>query len=451
MTKVETLPPVGVNITTNVTKFHDDHDHNNQRDSCSGRYVYVHNLPSKFNEELLKNCNSLSDWFDFCPYLTNMGFGPRVTEKKAKRKRVLSKQGWFNTNQFSLEVIFHNKMKHYKCLTYDSSLASAIFVPFYAGLDLGRFLWDSNTAMRDSLSKSLVNWLRQRPEWENMWGRDHFFVGGRVSWDFRRQTDEKSDWGSKLMVLPESKNMTLLTIESSFSNNDVAIPYPTYFHPSKSNQVFDWQKRMRATTRPYLFSFVGAPRPNMDDSIRGEIIKQCQSSGKLCKLLSCYNKAPTSTNLCDEPLNVMKVFESSVFCLQPSGDSYTRRSTFDSILAGCIPVFFNPNSAYKQYLLHFPGNQTRYSVMIPESDVKQRRVSIAETLQRVPQSQVFAMREDVIKLIPRITYANPKSSLERFEDAFDIAVKGVLERVEKVRKKLKEGKDSSIGLSELGS
>lgn len=442
----ENLRSVGLNITKQVTKIHDDQDNihhgHDHLDSCSGRYIYVHNLPSKFNEELLKHCKSFTIWYDFCPYLTNMGFGPKVSQKNTKR--VLSKQGWFNTNQFSLEVIFHNKMRHYKCLTNDSSSASAIFVPFYAGLDLGRFLWGFNTSMRDNLSKSLVSWLRQRREWEKMWGRDHFLVGGRVSWDFRRATEAESEWGSKLMSLPESKNMTFLTIESSLYNNDFAIPYPTYFYPSKDREVFDWQKRMRATKRPHLFSFAGAPRPHLDNSIRGEIIAQCLSSGKLCKFLSCYAD-PSRTSLCDEPLNVMKVFERSVFCLQPSGDTYTRTSTFDSILAGCIPVFFNPGSAYKQYLWHFPGNQTRYSVFIPESDVKQSTTNISETLRRVPKSEVLAMREEVIKLIPRIIYANPKSSLERFEDAFDIAVKGVLERVEKVRKKVEEGMDKDPG------
>ncbi|PON43990.1 Exostosin-like, partial [Trema orientale] len=142
-------------------------------------------------------------------------------------------------------------------------------------------------------------------------------LGGRVSWDFRRQTEEQSEWGSKLMSLPESKNMTLLTIEASSYDNDFAIPYPKYFHPAKDSQVFDWQRRMRASKRPYLFSFAGAPRPHLDDSIRGEIIAQCRSSGKLCKLLSCY-AGPSSTNFCEEPLNVMKVFERSVFCLQPT-------------------------------------------------------------------------------------------------------------------------------------
>jgi hypothetical protein len=201
---------------------------------------------------------------------------------------------------------------------------------------------------------------------------------------------------------------------------------------------------MRRTKRRYLFSFAVAPRPNSTNSIRSELIDQCQSS-PACNFLGCFNGA----SKCDDPVNVMKAFQSSVFCLQPPGDSYTRRSTFDSILAGCIPVFFHTGSAYKQYLWHLPENYTKYSVMIPLNDVKEKRGFVNETLLRVPKKEVLGMREEVITLIPRIVYGDPRSRRVSFEDAFEIAVKGVLERVERVRRKIKEGMDPSIGFSEL--
>ncbi|KAG2721000.1 hypothetical protein I3760_02G060800 [Carya illinoinensis] len=399
--------------------------------SCSGRYIYIHDLPSQFNKELLMNCNSLMKWINMCQYLSDLGLGPLVD----KNESVILKRGWFVTNQFMLEVIFHNRMMQYQCLTNDSSLASAIYVPFYAGLDVGRYLWGFNVSVRDANSLALVQWLADKPEWKRMWGRDHFLVGGRVAWDFRRQTDDDSDWGSKLMLLPESKNMTLLSIESSNADNDFAIPYPTYFHPSKDRQIISWQKKMRRTKRQYLFSFAGAPRPNLSNSIRSELIDQCHSS-PTCNFLGCYNGA----NKCEDPINVMKAFQSSVFCLQPPGDSFTRRSTFDSIVAGCIPVFFHKDSAYSQYLWHLPKNYTKYSVMIPLNDVKDRKVCVNETLLRVPKNDVLAMREEVIKLIPSIVYGDPRSRLETLEDAFDIAVKGVLERVETARREMEESK-----------
>lgn len=407
---------------------------------CSGRYVYIHNLPRRFNVDMLKNCKSLSLWTDMCLYLSNMGLGPRLTNSE----RVFSNTGWFGTNQFALEVIFHNRMKQYECLTNDSSMASAIFVPFYAGLDVARYLW-YDKELKDTASTQLSKWLSQQPEWKNMWGRDHFAVAGRISWDFRRQTKIFSQWGNGLMYLPAFRNMTMLTIESSpWHRNDFAVPYPTYFHPSNDHEVFKWQSRMRKLRRRFLWSFAGGPRPNLPNSIRNEIISQCSASRKKCRLLECGLVG----SVCHMPVNVMKMFQSSVFCLQPAGDSFTRRSAFDSILAGCIPVFFHPGSAYVQYLWHLPKNYNKYSVLIPGHSIKNGNVSIEKILSRIPRSKISAMREEVIKLIPRVIYANPRYRLQTLEDAFDIAVKGVLERVETVRKDMMEGRNSSFAFDE---
>ncbi|GMY32158.1 probable xyloglucan galactosyltransferase GT14 [Fagus crenata] len=429
-----------VNVTQEKEHVSPQVPKSNLLDSCSGRYIYMHDIPRQFNLDLLKECHSLMTWMDVCESLSNMGLGPRIENSG----RVLSNKSWFATNQFTLEIIFHNRMKQYKCLTNDSSLASAIYVPFYPGFAVSRYLWGFNISVRDAVSLDLVKWLAQRPEWKRMWGRDHFLVGGRIAWDFRRLTDNDTAWGSKLMFLPESKNMTLLSIEGSLWNNDFAIPYPTHFHPNKDIQVKQWQRKVRKAKRKYLFSFAGTPRPNSTHSIRGELIDQCRASSK-CNLLACFN----SVNKCDDPVSVMKAFQTSSFCLQPAGDSFTRRSTFDSILAGCIPVFFSPRSAYEQYLWHLPKNYTKYSVFIPQDDFKNKKIVISERLLRIPKKEVLAMREEVIKLIPRIVYADPRYRLENFEDAFDIAVKGVLEIVEAIRRDIKEGKDLTIGFEEL--
>ncbi|KAM1581436.1 hypothetical protein TB2_028997 [Malus domestica] len=419
----------------------DESDSESVSESCTGKYIYVHDIPSKFNKDLLKKCGSLSNWTDMCELASNFGLGPRLSNLE----KVYSNTGWFATNQFLLEVIFHSRMKQYNCLTKNSSLASAIFVPYYAGLDVARYLWGSSISTRDSGSLEIAKWLREKPEWKKMWGRDHFMVAGRITWDFRRWTDKDSEWGTKLMLLPESKNMTMLAIESSpWNSNDFAIPYPTYFHPSKDNEVFQWQNRMRRQKRRILFSFAGGPRPNLQNSIRNEIIDQCRAARRKCKLLECT----TGPDKCHKPVFVMKMFQGSVFCLQPPGDSLTRRSIFDSILAGCIPVFFHPGSAYVQYVWHLPKDYTKYSVLIPAFDIKNGKVSIERTLQKIPRQKVYEMREEVVKLIPRVIYADPGSRLETLDDAFDIAVKGVLERVETIRKDMREGKNTSFDYAE---
>ncbi|KAL7153652.1 hypothetical protein ABFS83_04G183300 [Erythranthe nasuta] len=404
---------------------------------CTGRYVYVHELPSRFNHDYIKECKLLNKWHDMCQYFVNSGLG----ESLGNPQRLFLPSGWYITHQFSLEVIFHNRMKQYECLTNDSSKAAAIFVPYYSGLDVSRYLWDSDKAsVKDSDSIELLKWLREKPEWKFMNGRDHFLVSGRITWDFRRAVDNYTEWGNKLMVLPESQNMTMLTIESSpWDKNDFAIPYPTYFHPRTDEQVLEWQNKMRRQKRRSLFCFAGAPRPNMEDSIRSEIMTQCAAAPKKCRLIECKN----DKHNCLKPANVMRMFQNSVFCLQPPGDSFTRRSTFDSILAGCIPVFFSPGSAYVQYLWHLPKDHGSYSVLIPEGDVKRKGVSIDSVLSRIPRSRVSAMRERVIKLIPNVVYADPRSRLKRLDDAFDLTVRGVVRRVEALRKEMKSGRNYS--------
>ncbi|KAL0287008.1 UNVERIFIED_CONTAM: Xyloglucan galactosyltransferase MUR3 [Sesamum angustifolium] len=403
----------------------------NKSDPCGGRYIYVHNLPPRFNEDMLKECKSLSMWTNMCKFTTNAGLGPPLENVEG----VFSDTGWYATNQFAVDVIFGNRMKQYECLTNDSSLAAAIFVPFYAGFDIARYLWGYNVSTRDAASLALVDWLMKRPEWRIMGGKDHFLVGGRITWDFRRLTDQESDWGNKLLFLPAARNMSMLVVESSpWHGNDFGIPYPTYFHPAKDAEVFAWQNRMRKLERKYLFCFAGAPRPGNRKSIRGQIIDQCKNS-KVCKLLEC----DFGESKCHSPSSIMQMFQSSLFCLQPPGDSFTRRSAFDSMLAGCIPVFFHPGSAYAQYTWHLPKNYSQYSVLIAEDDIR-RNVSIEQQLKTFSAEKVMEMREAVINLIPRVIYADPRSKLETLKDAFDIAVQAVINKVTKLRKDMVEGR-----------
>ncbi|KAG0549303.1 hypothetical protein BDA96_01G243600 [Sorghum bicolor] len=225
--------------------------------------------------------------------------------------------------------------------------------------------------------------------------------------------------------------MTALVLEMDPWNpsSHLAVPYPTNFHPATAADVRAWQAKARAFKRRWLFSFVGAARPGSNKTVRAEILQQCGASSR-CGMFRC-NKG----SQCEAaPGAMMRVLESSSFCLQPRGDTATRRSTFDAVLAGCIPVFFHPDSAYTQYAEHIPAEPGRWSVLIMHTDVTDRNVSIEETLAKIPPAAVKAMRKEVIRLIPRFVYADPRSPRVDFKDAFDIAVDVVLHRVAKRRR-----------------
>jgi hypothetical protein len=68
---------------------------------------------------------------------------------------------------------------------------------------------------------------------------------------------------------------------------------------------------------------------------------------------------------CNNPAILLGAMHQSQFCLQPPGDSPTRRSFFDAMLAGCIPVIFSKEAAWSQYFHHLPNDGASYSVYIP--------------------------------------------------------------------------------------
>ncbi|XP_024519984.1 xyloglucan galactosyltransferase KATAMARI1 homolog [Selaginella moellendorffii] len=102
------------------------------------------------------------------------------------------------------------------------------------------------------------------------------------------------------------------------------------------------------------------------------------------------------------------------------GDSFTRRSIFD---AGCMPVFFHPDSAYSQFVWHLPRKY------ISEIDVRRGNVSIESVLRQIPTDEVLGMREEVIQ--------DPRQRLESMQDSFNVAVEAVID----MRTALLQGKD----------
>lgn len=270
----------------------------------------------------------------------------------------------------------------------------------------------------------MLDWVQKIMPWFNRSnGWDHFLVMGRITWDFRRSTDQ--DWGSRCIYMPSMRNITRLLIERNpWDYFDVGVPYPTGFHPEKDSDVVSWQEFVRSRERHAMFCFAGATRGFIKNDFRGLLLRQCRDSGESCRVVDCGG-----TRCANGTSEILETFLDSDFCLQPRGDSFTRRSIFDCMLAGSIPVFFWRRTAYFQYEWFLPGEPESYSVFIHRDEVKNGTTSIKSVLERFSKEEVKRMREKVIEFIPKIIYAKPNEGLESIKDAVDIAVDGVLRRI----------------------
>ncbi|XVF51501.1 hypothetical protein PTKIN_Ptkin04bG0190000 [Pterospermum kingtungense] len=386
--------------------------------SCDGRGIYVYDLPSKFSKDLVGQCGDMVPWTNFCKYFNNEAMGEPIAK--------LGK-GWYQTHQYALELIFHTRALKHPCRVYNENEAKLFYVPFYGGLDILRWHFKNvSNDVKDTLALELVKWLENKKPWLQKSGKDHVFVLGKISWDFRRSRD--ASWGTRLLELDQMQNSMKLLIERQpWHINDIGVPHPTYFHPHSDDDIITWQLKIIRSNRENLVSFAGAARPGAPQNIRSILINQCNSDQSKCRFLNCTSGG------CDQPEHVIELFMESEFCLQPPGDSPTRKSVFDSLVSGCIPVLFDPFTAYYQYPWHLPEDHSKYSVFIDQEEVRRGKVNVVETLMKVSQREREDIRRYIVyELLPGLVYGDSNSHFEKFQDAFSITINNLLERVSRI-------------------
>ncbi|MED6106473.1 putative xyloglucan galactosyltransferase gt19 [Stylosanthes scabra] len=400
---------------------------------CEKRWIHIRKLPPRFNLDLLAKCSEYPLFDDFCPYLANHGLGQKTHNRS---------HSWYRTDPSTLELIFHRRMLEYPCLTQDPSLADAIFLPYYASLDALRYLYGPDYNSSSDHGLELFEFLQDdSPEiWARRMGHDHFLVMARPAWDFTQPLhNDPPLWGTSFLELPEFYNITALTLEArAWPWQEHAVPYPTSFHPPNLGLLEAWVQRVRRSKRSNLALFAGGGGASSSPNVRRSIRMECEnamanSTGidgyeSVCEFVDCSN------GVCEhDPLKFMRPMLKSSFCLQPPGDTPTRRSTFDGILAGCIPVFFEDLSAKGQYGWHLAENEFEgFSVFIPKEEVVFKGLSILDVLKKIPRGRVRRMREKVLELIPKVVYRKHNSSpgLRTKKDAFDITVDGTLNKIQ---------------------
>ncbi|XP_075524525.1 xyloglucan galactosyltransferase XLT2-like [Primulina tabacum] len=389
---------------------------------CNYGYVYVYELPAMFNKELLENCHELNRWQSRCRSISNVGLGPRAFGLSRVVPENLA-PAWYWTDMFAAEVIYHDRILKHKCRTREPESATAFYIPFYAGLAVAKYFFKNYSAKeRDRQCEKLLGWVKNQAHFKKYNGSDHFIMLGRPTWDFRRSTDE--DWGSGFIYMPLMKRILRLSLERDpWDKLEIGVPYPTGFHPRSKSELDQWLNFVRTRNRTSLFTFAGAKR-NLKGDFRTVLMDHCYNESGSCRVVDC-----SGTRCSDGTSEILEGFLDSDFCLQPRGDTYTRKSMFDCMLAGSIPVFFWKRSIYDQYEVFLGNEPEKFTIFIDWRDVR-NGTSIREVLEGYSRDEVKKMREMVINLIPNFLYSSMRNDQEigYAKDAFDIVIDEVLKR-----------------------
>ncbi|VAH96023.1 unnamed protein product [Triticum turgidum subsp. durum] len=414
---------------------------------CAGRRIHVRRLPPRFNTDLLRHCDGAFPLADHpgatpaCASLANHGLGPRTHNRS---------RSWYRTDARLLEPFFHRRLLDRACLADDPARADAVFLPYYASLDALPFLLEPamlnfsgahGVALAQFLATDRPRVLARRR------GHDHFLVLAGPAWDYAQPADtDPRLWGTtSLLRRPEFDNFTFLTLESrAWPWQEHAVPHPTSFHPSSLPRLRAWIARARRSRRTALMLYAGTVSRPSRPNIRSFILAECANRTDTCTVVDCHGGSCAL-----DPVRSMRPMLKAKFCLEPPGDTSTRRSTFDAVVAGCVPVFFEDASARTQYGWHLPpGRYEEFSVTIPKDAVMLGGVQIMETLAAVPEEEVARMRERLLELAPRVVYRRHGSAAERMReasmDAVDIAVEGALRRIRRRVRALKDGQPEAI-------
>ena len=258
----------------------------------------------------------------------------------------------------------------------------------------------------------------------------------------------------------ESKKSSAYTYDPTW----VSIPYPSSFHYFDGILDIPWKYRANSTRNVTAVFVGGGKTTNLQAKLlRERLRRQCEPRAN-CEWIAT-GKDRAHVNLS----TALSMYRNSVFCLNPPGDSPTRKGLFDSLLAGCIPVVFDKYTLEDQYAWHVGADRfDSISVYIPIEDMignitsgnaegsfllKKRKkhrkfddfavvsnlTNFMDHLEKITPGRIKEMQQSISRIANSLQYSIPPSSASEekrwqppFRDSVDVIIEKMLMKVNSI-------------------
>ncbi|KAJ1429678.1 exostosin family-domain-containing protein [Ochromonadaceae sp. CCMP2298] len=366
---------------------------------ASGRF-YIYDWPLLINRYANYTDRDVSGHgVEFPAWTANFGAGRLLN----------ASTGEFKTSQFALFKVMYERALLDPRRTLDPAQASSFLIPYDIGMDACFF--ESHGRMRKTecpLAPEALRLLSASPYFQAHQGHDHaLLVGVNQNMNFFLHAD------ACVAFLTACWNCTKLSIdEYLFTAQDRhfelqkrginwhAVPFPSDYHFSATEEPV-WRRPDSQENRSIAVSFVGNAHKYspINTKTRLALQQQCAKSD------ACH-----SSVYAHDGLSPGEISRRSVFCLQPAGDMPTRKGVFDSVLSGCIPVFFHPLTARYMYEWHLGQSgwediSVSFDTPAENDAILSHSLDVVQRLLELRTDVVLWKRQRIRELAHRVQYS----------------------------------------------
>lgn len=380
--------------------------------------VYILDLPSEYNDDLLKVYHRKP--FNGSGPFSFKGMG--ITEPDHP-------DFLFDTHQDDLDKMFDERIRISSHRTLDPLQADLIYIPFFAArlshIDqhsrlerLGSVFPEAENSThwsgisRDKLPVELQGMHRDR------------FPPLLVMFSMSMTNLCRFPKGGKhLLARPVTKNAIILTRERRDCGDYVIdpaildVPFPTSVHMPSLSAKMPWD--YTGGTRKYLAVFRGSEYMNPNRQSLREIL---ENDPRCVFELASRKKAKRNITASHN------IYSQSVFCPHLAGDSWARKGLYDTITNGCIPVLFWGQPKWEMGMrgprafLPFADQIDWFSVTVslPLKSALHHE-HLLEMLESIDGSKVREMQRNLARVARKMQY----SLFEDDHDAFSMTMDGL--------------------------